>query len=319
MSKPRIFTFGCSFTNHQAWPTWANIIEKEYSNHYKLENWGREGACNYFVFNSIIECDIKNKINKDDIVIVMWTSMSRESRYVAGEWVTPGSIYNNRGVYPDEYVKRFADDRGYMIRDYSLIYSIDNLLKNIGCKYYFLSMIDLENADEKDILKPKNHDLIKNYYTVLAKVRPSVHNIVFDENWYSRPNIKKDFSGLSERYKEKFLDHCNEIKDQYNNFAGSSWPTFEDYYNDNYTNISQEIKTEISFLEKKLNWNIVKKDFYRFDTHPTPSEHLMYINSVLPEFEISKSTSDWVDLIDKKVLNCEKINKYWVNTTVKRW
>ena len=46
----RLFTFGCSVTEF-IWPTWADILGREFDYY---ENWGRVGAGNLYIFNSII-------------------------------------------------------------------------------------------------------------------------------------------------------------------------------------------------------------------------------------------------------------------------
>ena len=54
--KPtRIFTFGCSFTDY-IWPTWANIIA--YDLNIPFHNYGRGGAGNQFIFNTIMQAEI---------------------------------------------------------------------------------------------------------------------------------------------------------------------------------------------------------------------------------------------------------------------
>lgn len=311
--KPRIFTFGCSFTNFIEWPTWAEILKKEYGDLYEFQNWGQEGACNYYIFNALMECNIKNQINKDDIVIIMWSTVNRESRYVNGKWITPGNVYNNKGVYPNEFVEQLADERGYALRDFSLVYSIDNFLSGIGCKYYFLSMLDLDTFQEK------NKDLVKSYSKVLAKVRPSIYKVVFNEKWGNPPNILTNHPDLNKDQKQALKNEISRIEEEYNIMKGSAWPPFEDYWNDNVSQVDKSILQEIDFIKSQQDWDSVKGKYFRFDKHPYPKEHLEYIEKILPEFPISKSTSDWVDLIDKKILNCEKVNKYWINTTVKRW
>lgn len=57
----------------------------------------------------------------------------------------------------------------------------------------------------------------------------------------------------------------------------------------------------------------------RVDPHPTPLEHLEYIDIVIPEFTISQSTRDWCMMIDHKVRADESINGLWKQKTVKRW
>ena len=74
----RLYTFGCSFTNYK-WPTWADILSKEFE---YFENWGRPGAGNSYITNAVVEASIKNKFTKDDTIMIMWSSMTREDRYL---------------------------------------------------------------------------------------------------------------------------------------------------------------------------------------------------------------------------------------------
>ena len=47
----RLFTFGCSHTNH-GYPTWANILAEEFDKHF---NFGLEGSGPFYIFNQINE------------------------------------------------------------------------------------------------------------------------------------------------------------------------------------------------------------------------------------------------------------------------
>lgn len=122
----RFFAFGCSFT-HYFWPTWADIIGREIP-HY--ENWGRGSAGNQFIFNSIIECNLRNKFNEDDLVIVMWSSCSREDRYLNGDWVLAATD-NRDDVYGKIWMDKFGKEgKGNMIRDFASISAIHQILEN---------------------------------------------------------------------------------------------------------------------------------------------------------------------------------------------
>lgn len=312
----RIFTFGCSFTKCP-WPTWADIIIKENG---CGENWGRGGASNYYIFNAVIECNIRKKIKPEDTVIIMWTSVDRQSYYKNNQWLTYGSIHNN-SFYSDEYLEKYYDPRGSLIRDYSMIYSIDQLLEKIGCKYYFLSMIDLEYCSEWEYFKQNNNkDLIKQYKFLLDKIKPSVYKVIFEENWNNRPNAKISDPRISKKLENFISQELDTIKDEYCDFAGTEWPNFDDYYyKNNLVGIKPVVLNEIKFLEKERNWNRLKKDYIRADAHPTPLEHLEYIEKVLPEFNISKETKNWVESADQIVLSMETIGNFWVNTQVERW
>ena len=98
----RIFTFGCSFTDY-AWGTWANILGYEFPD-AKFYNFGKSGAGNHYIFNTLMQADSSYKFTHEDLVIVQWTNISREDRFLdtepeqdpnfiaGGQWITPGKI-----------------------------------------------------------------------------------------------------------------------------------------------------------------------------------------------------------------------------------
>lgn len=147
----RFFAFGCSMTNYY-WPTWADIIGKEIPFY---ENWGKGGAGNQFIFNSVVECSLRNFLSKDDLVGVMWTSCSREDRYVDNEWLVAATEHREE-IYGKDWMKKFGNQgKGLMIRDFASIYSIQKLLDSLGCDWFFLNSqplirFDIDRA-EKDV------------------------------------------------------------------------------------------------------------------------------------------------------------------------
>lgn len=74
----RLFTFGCSYTMWP-WPTWADIVAHE----LKLEhhNWALPGLGNVGIASRMLECDLTHKFNDDDIILVVWSSWTREDRF----------------------------------------------------------------------------------------------------------------------------------------------------------------------------------------------------------------------------------------------
>lgn len=234
----RLFTLGCSFTQYWRWPTWADALGREFDN---FENWGLCGAGNSYILWSLIECNQRNKLGKDDEVWIMWTNTSREDRYVNGRWVEGGNVYWSAGSeLPAEYVKKFADERGYLIRDMANIAAAKQLLEHWGCKYRFLSMVPLHKTNEEVDLgynpgTERNTDLdVREFYAdVLSIIEPSVLETIFNGDWNSRPGITCNFDSR-------------------------------------------------------------KRDF-----HPTPSEHIEYLEKVAPG-RISQSTVEWMNLCDQR-------------------
>ena len=144
----RLFAFGCSFTKWP-WPTWADILAKNQS--YDLyENWGHPGAGNLFIFNSIIECNLRHKFTKNDTVRVMWSTTHRMDYYRDQKWKLGG------GIQLVKYLGHF-DLRGYYIRDLAFIHAIDQLMSSVGCDFAMMSMTSLVNewagAAENTILQ----------------------------------------------------------------------------------------------------------------------------------------------------------------------
>ena len=242
----RLFTFGCSFTQY-CWPTWANILGQEYD---KFENWGKPGAGNSFIFNSLIESIKRNTIDKDDTVIIMWTSIGREDRWVSERgWVTPGSIYN-QDEYDKKFVTKWADPQGYLIRDLAFISAAQMILSATGCKWEFISLAPLYYYDDSGTKKNKliiDNKLQSLYNKELSVIKPSVFEVVFKNNWSSRDKIK---------------------------------PLLP-------------------------------------DDHPTPIEHLMYLDAVLPNYTISPETRDLVILADKNVILNKPFDwSHWRNQNI---
>ena len=132
MENKRFFAFGCSFTRYM-WPTWADLVATKFNkeNYY---NYGSPGSGNIYIHNCLMYADQFHKINKDDLVIICWSSFNREDVFVKGKWV--------RLLDRDGAIDHW-DNTGYLIRDISLIKSAKIMLDHIGCNYYFLSLEDI--------------------------------------------------------------------------------------------------------------------------------------------------------------------------------
>jgi hypothetical protein len=198
----RLFTFGCSFTKW-TWPTWADILAKNQS--YDLyENWGQSGAGNLFIFNSIIECNLRHKFTKNDTVRVMWSTTHRMDHYRDQKWKLCGGIQSVQALKIGPF-----DLRGYYIRDLAFIHAIDQLMSSVGCDFVMMSMTSLiddwASAAENSMLQNPEflslkqeiddcRDIVGLYQETLNKIYPSIHKVVYDHDWTSRPqHAKNDF------------------------------------------------------------------------------------------------------------------------------
>ena len=275
----RLFTFGCSFTQY-AWPTWADILGREFD---YFENWGKLGGGNQYIFNSLIESNIRNQFTKEDTVIIMWTNVTREDRYIEKQWHTPGNIYTSP-VYNSDYIKQFADDRGYLIRDLATISATVDLLDHWGVKYHMLSMVPITNIDQYNKKPSTEQDVIDLYSSAVEKIKPSVYEVVFNFDW-SSTSIPQTIS------EQNFNDVM--LKEIYNDLAGPDWPSYEQFRKKDFSTVDDHIVDEIHQLF------VQDKHKFRNDLHPYPAEHLMYIEKVLPEYHISDETRNWVSKSDR--------------------
>lgn len=172
MENKRFFAYGCSFTNY-AWPTWADLIGENFDEYF---NYGRPGAGNFYIFNSLMETDQYHKITKDDLVIIQWSCSSREDRYKDNKWLTQGGVANY--YTPAEMIK-FFDFRGYVIKDAAVIKATKTFLDNTGCEYYFLSMVPLTtNNTYKDLFNADTTDVGQLYKDVLDIIKPSFEEVI---------------------------------------------------------------------------------------------------------------------------------------------
>jgi hypothetical protein len=225
----RLFAFGCSFTNYH-WPTWADILAQDIPYY---ENWGCGGAGNLYIFNAIMEAHNKHTFTKDDLIVVMWSNKNREDRYVNKQWlVTPGS--NLEKTYGAEWIKKFYDDRGCMIRDLAIIQATQLFLDTLDSDWINMSINTFANGDMDKIkaTAPEyiagtadwnqvivqlhngsisdlflNRDVIECYKNVFLKLQPSVFNILQDTIPYkSRGRPNKDDGHPTPAEILKYLD-----------------------------------------------------------------------------------------------------------------
>ena len=98
----RIFIFGCSFSNFR-WPTWADMVR--YSADKPFQNWGQKGIGNVAIMHKMVECDLKNNLNEDDLLIAQWSTWTREDRFYDHWWGEGGVFHNPK--YGDEFCEKW--------------------------------------------------------------------------------------------------------------------------------------------------------------------------------------------------------------------
>ena len=178
----RFFAFGCSFTKYH-WPTWADIIGHVTPEYY---NYAQSGGGNLFISNSIVEANLKHNFTTNDLIMVMWTSICREDRYKNGLWSTPGNIYAENVFEPKEFVENWADNRFYLMRDLAIIEQSHAYLKSLPCDFDMLKMIEFEDTSggrNSPEYNESNPDVLNLYHTTTEKVKPSIHELIYNGEW----------------------------------------------------------------------------------------------------------------------------------------
>lgn len=181
----RFFAFGCSFTKYR-WPTWADIISLEIPKSY---NYGRCGAGNRYIVEMIYEADYIHKFNNDDLIIVMFTNVHREDRFIdsMGGWQTPGNMYS-QGIFDDGFMKYF-DNVDALMRDLSLIRGAIHHLENKKLNFHLTSMVPIfaDLNGRADDAYSKYYGLFGEMYAKeIAQIKPSVFDVIFGGNWHCK-------------------------------------------------------------------------------------------------------------------------------------
>lgn len=152
--KRRLFTFGCSYTNYK-WQTWADIIGTQFT---EYQNWGKPGAGNFYISSNLYECHSVNKITKDDVVLIMFSSIDRfDFINQNSDFETNGSIYGeNHSLFGDFVFHKWSEEFG-LYNSWFCISSAKNLLDSIGCEYQLMKAFDFNQIDgPREYEKPMN-------------------------------------------------------------------------------------------------------------------------------------------------------------------
>lgn len=187
----RVFTFGCSFTDY-CWATWANIIGFELNQKYNCEfyNFGKPGAGNTYISNLISQVDQVYKFTKDDLVLVCWTSITREDRWKDGRWYCGGNIYSSGdSLLSGEMTNLLADNTYFLMRDLANIKLVDSLLSS-KTQYHFLSVKNVYDRELLSLTENTNLLLRINYNNILNGIKKSFYSIL----WKNNPSFKDEIN-----------------------------------------------------------------------------------------------------------------------------
>lgn len=264
----RLFTFGCSLTRYH-WPTWADILGQQFD---YFENWGQPSGGNNFIFNSVIECDTRNNFTPNDVIVIMWTSISRIDYYQHNKWAHMiGKFVNDIPNSP------LSCPDGYEIISYPLFSGLATYLNLKKINYKFTSWTPYDTKSRAGKL--------------YADVLSTIDQISF--NMKPKTVVRKD--------------NLEEVERFYSRVCGKDWPTLDKILNNSYNVVNKDVQIEIERFISGINankyYNLTPVEI--IDTHPLPIDHYHSLKQIVPQINIKSSTVDWVYDITKKIQNKE--------------
>jgi hypothetical protein len=105
-----------------------------------------------------------------------------------GLWQTAGNVFSN-SVYPPEWVKKWFDLKGALIKTSSFIAGATELLNNVGCDYVFGSAFPMTQIDQHDNLFTGQEyqpifDVYQPYYD---QIQPSMVQYLYGNGVWENP------------------------------------------------------------------------------------------------------------------------------------
>jgi hypothetical protein len=171
----------------------------------------------------VIEAILTHKIDKNDLVMIMFSNVTREDRYTKKDgWMTPGNLFFQY-TYDKKFMEKFFCEKGYLMRDLSLIEGITRSLKETGVDYKLMSMVPFNSLYSDSRTMEGVDDVLDLYSSTIDQIMPSVFDVIFNSNWNSRPNRPKYRAHWS---KEIYTDN-HPIAAEHLEYLLKSFPTIE--------------------------------------------------------------------------------------------
>lgn len=262
LKNKRLFTFGCSFTQYIT-ATWADILSQEFE---YFENWGKTGAGNLYIFNSIIECNKQHKFTSDDTIIIMWSGIDRVDKYINQTWIASGIQAVNTEIQ--------FDIRGSEISNYAYIDVIHQLFSSNNLNYKMLSLYPFYNKN----------DVYKFYKDTLDSIALYPYSQTI-KKFHCRVNL------LQNTYLNDVLDDNL----SFNRHKSTIWSRVKDFLYNNDIVLDTDDLLDVC-KQMGLTYDKSTNLIIYNDQHPTPQEHLTALRQLFPEYTFSDQTVNWVKL-----------------------
>lgn len=198
MTYNRFFAFGCSITQY-GYPTWADIIGYDLDIEYF--NFGIQGLGNVGIASRILEADIQHKFTENDLIMIGWSSWTREDRFLKNGWQANGNVLNNR-FYDMNFIRRYWSLENDIIKNSTAIISTNKIYKDL-ISYQFNALGKLEG----DIQLSKSQKKLLEFYNPSL---PVIDNFTHDNTRYTfdgHPTIASYITLVKDTIYPKFNLH----------------------------------------------------------------------------------------------------------------
>ncbi len=181
----RLFTLGCSFTRYH-WPTWADIVGKEFD---QFQNWANSGLGNRAILERLSELVVRNLFTEYDVIVVQWSDFHRfdthiPHRFPEDGWSTFGSIHANP-MYTERWILDNWCENSYVMHTCNFVHLASALLDHLPCKWYMTSMNSMDDYIEQFIVYDNYLPLFR-HDKWLPPIKP-----YFDSGFYKQKHFKK--------------------------------------------------------------------------------------------------------------------------------
>lgn len=204
----RLFAFGCSFTRY-GWTTWPEIVAEDLGIEL-YHNLAAPGAGNEFIFNRLMQVDRLVDLNPDDLVMVCWTSVNREDRFVKRRWLSAGNIYS-QNTYPPWFVESYyADPEDALLHDFAYIRAARIMLQHRNVAFHQMQMSDMvETLDDwSSINIDRRNDLNELINGELSHIKPSFFKTLWDNDISKRNRVDMHPSPMEHlEYLRRVFEH----------------------------------------------------------------------------------------------------------------
>lgn len=240
----RLFAFGCSFTNYR-WMTWADILGTQFD---EYQNWGQAGAGNRYIYNAVMEADQRHKFESGDTVVVCWSNILREDRYVDGRgWITLGNI-GHSPIFTKEFIADSVCERGYLLESLGYVKGVRDFLAYKNVRWKMLSIVPIDQPDTVDNRKLQYGDITDMYWDVIDSIEPAFTDVLGHAFWEKDKHKRHHYSEHSVDYHP-----TTEEALQYLDTVLPGWVTNEA--------LRQQISQTPLIMNKRANGSCMQKRF----------------------------------------------------------